>query len=34
LEAARHNLLSFLHLANPRTLCLVLHRHGAFGQLT
>jgi hypothetical protein len=33
LEAARHNLLAFLHLANPRTLCLVLHRHGPFGQL-
>ena len=33
LEAARHNPLAFLHLANPRTLCLVLHRHGPFGQL-
>jgi hypothetical protein len=33
LEAARHNQLAFLHLANPRTLCLVLHRHGPFGQL-
>ena len=25
--------MAFLHLANPRTLCLVLHRHGPFGQL-
>ena len=25
LEAARHNPLAFLHLANPRTFCLVLH---------
>ncbi len=33
LEAARHNPLVFLHLANPRTLCLVLQRHGQFGQL-
>ena len=33
LEAARHNPLAFLHLANPRTLCLVLQRHGPFGQL-
>ena len=33
LEAALHNQLAFLHLANPRTLCLVLHRHGPFGQL-
>ena len=33
LEAAQHNPLAFLHLANPRTLCLVLHRHGPFGQL-
>jgi hypothetical protein len=33
LEAARHNLLAFLHLANPRTLCLVLQCHGPFGQL-
>ena len=28
LEAAQHNPMVFLHLANPRTLCLVLHRHG------
>ena len=33
LEAARHNPLAFLHLANPRTLCLVLQGHGPFGQL-
>jgi hypothetical protein len=33
LEAAQHNPLAFLHLANPRTLCLVLQRHGPFGQL-
>jgi hypothetical protein len=33
LEASRHNPLEFLHLANPRTVCLVLHRHGPFGQL-
>ncbi len=33
LEAARHNPLTFLHLANQRTLCLVLHRHGPFGEL-
>jgi hypothetical protein len=33
MEAVRHNPLAFLHLANPRTLCLVLHRHGPFGQL-
>ena len=33
LEAAQHNPLAFLHLANPRTLYLVLHRHGPFGQL-
>ena len=33
LEAARHNPLAFLHLANPRTLCLVLQHHGPFGQL-
>jgi hypothetical protein len=33
LEAERHNPMAFLHLANPRTLCLVLHRHGPFGQL-
>ena len=33
LEAARHNRLEFLHLANPHTLCLVLQRHGPFGQL-
>ena len=33
LEAARHNPLVFLHLANPRTLCLVLQHHGLFGQL-
>ncbi len=33
LEAARHNPLAFLHLANPRTLCLVLQLHGPFGQL-
>jgi len=25
LEEARHNPLAFLHLANPRTFCLVLH---------
>jgi len=34
LEAARQNPLAFLHLANPRTLCLVLQSHGPFGQLT
>ena len=28
-----HNQLVFLHLANQRTLCLVLQRHGPFGQL-
>jgi hypothetical protein len=33
LEAVRHNPLAFQHLANPRTLCLVLQRHGPFGQL-
>ena len=33
LEAELHNPLAFLHLANPRTRCLVLHRHGPFGQL-
>jgi len=33
MEAALHNSMAFLHLANPRTLCLVLHRHGPFGQL-
>ena len=33
LEAALHNPLAFLHLANPRTLCLVLQHHGPFGQL-
>jgi hypothetical protein len=33
LEAAWHNPLAFLHLANPCTLCLVLQRHGPFGQL-
>jgi hypothetical protein len=33
LEAAWHNPMEFLHLANPRTLCLVLQRHGPFGQL-
>ena len=33
LEAALHNPLAFLHLANPRTHCLVLHCHGPFGQL-
>jgi hypothetical protein len=33
LEAALHNPMAFLHLANPRTLCLVLQRHGPFGQL-
>ncbi len=33
LEAAAHNPVAFLHLANPRTLCLVLQRHGPFGQL-
>ena len=34
LEAAQHNHLEFLHLANQRTLCLVLQCHGPFGQLT
>ncbi len=33
LESVRHNPLAFLHLANPRTLCLVLQRYGPFGQL-
>ena len=33
LEAARHNPLAFLHLANQRMLCLVLQRHWPFGQL-
>ena len=33
LEAAPHNPLAFLHLANQRTLCLVLQCHGPFGQL-
>jgi len=33
LEAGRHNPLAFLHLANQRTLCLVLQLHGPFGQL-
>jgi len=33
LEEARHNPMGFLHLANPCTLCLVLQRHGPFGQL-
>ena len=33
LEAPPHNPMAFLHLANPRTLCLVLQRHGPFGQL-
>jgi hypothetical protein len=33
LEAARHNPLAFLHLASPRTLGLVLQRHGPLAQL-
>ena len=33
MEETRHNPMAFLHLANPCTLCLVLHRHGPFGQL-
>jgi len=33
LEAAMHNQLVFLHLANQGTLCLVLQCHGPFGQL-
>jgi hypothetical protein len=33
LEAARHNPLAFLHLLTPRTLGLVLQRHGPLGQL-
>ncbi len=33
METARYNPLALLHLANPRTLGLVLHRHGPFGQL-
>jgi len=32
MEAARHNPLEFLHLANLRTLCLLLQRHGPAWQ--
>jgi hypothetical protein len=32
LEAAQHNQLEFLHMANPHTLCLVLQRHGPAWQ--